>query len=98
METPPYLSDQHAKEHGITNANAKRALMLRGFSEQGKTLSYSAEQLHISRQHAQRIARRFIIDFSDYRPYALKERKGLPREMKPKRNISLPAANLPLFA
>ncbi len=98
MESPPYLFDQFAARHGLSKGMAKCAMLLRSYAEQGKPL-YMAEQLvGISHSSAQRIARKMLIDFVDYRPYAALEKKGQPRPTPGQRNIAKPASELPLFS
>lgn len=96
METPAYLFDQFARSRGLSLAVAKRALMLRGFSEEGRTIKDAAKALKVAESSARKIARRLMIDFPDYRPYESMEKKGLERP-KPFFRPDLPAEELPLF-
>lgn len=98
MDSPPYLFDQFAKTCGVSTAMAKRAIMLKGFAAEGRSLHHTCQSLDIPKASAQKLARRFIIDFSDYRPYAAKERKGIARPDPYSRDVMLPASGLPLFA
>lgn len=98
MDSPPYLFDQFAKARGLSNAMAKRALMLQQFAAESRTLDDAVRSLAIDKKSAQRICRKLIIDFSDYRPYAGKERKGIARPDPYSRDVARPASELPLFA
>jgi hypothetical protein len=98
VDSPPYLFDQYAKVCGVSATNAKRALMLKELAGNGRTLAEAAVSLGIKRDTAQTIARRFIIDFKDYRPYSRLENKGQPRPHPYNRDVMLPASGLPLFA
>ena len=97
MESPPYLFDQFAKTCGVSTSMAKRAIMLKGYAAEGRSLSHAAKLLKISKESAQALARRFVIDFTDYRPYAGVEKKGGVRPSPFSRNVALPASDLPLF-
>lgn len=97
MDSPPYLLDQYAKARGITAANAKRAIMLHAYADEGRPLADAIKALRISKYTARVLARRFLIDFPDYRPYAALESKGEPRPA-PKVRADQPAQTLPLFA
>jgi hypothetical protein len=79
MDSPPYLFDQFAKMRGISKEMAKRGLMMQAYADEGRTFAWSVSSLGIAKATAQRLARKLMIDFPDYRPYAEKERKGLPR-------------------
>lgn len=98
MECPPYLFDQYAKTCGVSSLMAKRALLLKGYSDAGQSLAHAIKALRISKEAAQKLARRFMIDFPDYRPYAAKEKKGEARPHPYQRDVMLPASGLPLFA
>lgn len=98
MESPRYLIGQMAAERGVSANAAKRALYLQGLSTQGRTIAYAAEALGVARSTVKVLARRFMIDFADYRPYASLEKKGLQRPGPKTRNIHAPAEALPIFA
>lgn len=97
MESPPYLVDQFARSRGVSAISAKRALMMQAFAAEGKTLASTIKALRISKDTATTIARRFMIDFSDYRPYSSLEKRGQPRPM-PFQRADLPVDGLALFA
>lgn len=98
MDSPPYLFDQYAARHGLSKGMAKCALLLKSYADEGKRLWEAEELLGISHSSAQRIARKMLIDFVDYRPYAALEKKGEPRPLPGQRDIAKPASDLPLFA
>lgn len=97
MESPPYLMDQFAKSRGVTKQGAKRALMLQGYADSGRTLEDARLGLGIAKSTARLLCRRFMIDFTDYRPYAALERKGEPRPT-PYQRADLPVDGLSLFS
>lgn len=82
METPPFLIDQLAAERGVSANSAKRALYLQGLADRGCTVSEATAALKIASEGVKRIARRFMIDLTDYRPYAKRRDKG--EEIAPK--------------
>lgn len=96
MDSPPYLLDQYAKSRGVSAAMAKRAIMLLGFSDEGRKLKDAARSLKIAESSAKKLCRRFMIDFPDYRPYARLEQKGEPRPAPYVRPDQSPET-LPLF-
>lgn len=96
MDSPPYLLDQYAKARGLSANNAKRALMLTAFAADGRAIVESARALKVSAAVAKMIARKFLIDFPDYRPYSGLEKKGLPRPL-PRIRQDRDASELPLF-
>lgn len=98
MDSPAYLFDQYAKERGLSKEMAKRALMLRALADEGRTVPDAASALRISASTVKRVARKLIIDFIDYRPFAAAEKKGEPRPAPFVRNIARPATDLPLFS
>lgn len=98
MESPRHLIEQTAKERGVSENSAKRALYLQGLSGQNRTVSYAANALRVKPSTIKLIARRFMIDLADYRPYASMEKKGLPRPEPKKLDIHQPATALPLFS
>lgn len=98
MESPRHLMDQFAAMRGVSATMAKRALYLEGLAKGGCTLSYASERLGVESSTVRLICRRFMIDLSDYRPYARLERKGLPRPQAHIRDINQPASALPIFA
>ena len=98
MDSPAYLFDQYAKERGLSKEMAKRALMLAAMAEQGRSTKDAAAALRISCSTVKRVARKLIIDFSDYRPFAAAEKKGEDRPAPFTRDIAQPASSLPLFS
>jgi len=97
MESPAYLVDQFAKSRGVSANNAKRAMMMQTYAEEGKSLTATVHALGISRDTGMMICRRFLIDFPDYRPFASKEKKGEARP-EPYIRECAPASGLPIFA
>lgn len=97
MESPRLLIEQVAKERGVSFNSAKRALYLEGLSGQNRSVSYAAKALGVQSSTIKMIARRFMIDLADYRPYAGMEKKGLGRPGPKSRDVHLPASGLPLF-
>lgn len=98
MDNPPYLVDQFAAQCGLSANMAKRSMLLKAYAADGKTIKEAAKLIGISRSSAVTIARKMIIDFADYRPYAARERKGEPRPDPYFRDIAQSASSLPLFA
>lgn len=97
MDNPEYHVEQFAKRHGLSKQMSLRATLLRGYADQGKPIAEAAKLVGVAKSTAQKVARILIIDFSDYRPYAAKEKKG---EARPAPLIlpDNPATNLPLFS
>lgn len=98
MQSPRHLSGQSAAEHGVSPNQAKRALYLQGLGEDHRSVKDATKALGVSSDTVKTLARRYMIDFTDYRPYASFEKKGLPRPAPKVRDIHLPAAALPIFA
>jgi hypothetical protein len=96
MDSPPFLLDQYARQRGLSASMAKRAIMLQGYAAEGRKLADSATAAGMSVSSAKRIARKLILDFADYRPYAKLEEKGEPRP-EPYFRADRPAHELPLF-
>lgn len=96
MDNPEYHVEQFAKRSGLSKQMSLRATLLRGYAGQGKGIADAAKLCGIAKTTAQQVARKLIIDFSDYRPYAAMEKKGLERP-KPFHGEDNPAENLPLF-
>ena len=97
MDNPPYLVDQFAAQYGLSANMAKRSFLLKTYAAEGKTIKDAAKLVGISRSSAVTMARKMVIDFPDYRPYAAKEKKGESRPDPFFRNIAQPASGLPLF-
>ncbi|MBO9624146.1 MAG: hypothetical protein J7500_15670 [Sphingomonas sp.] len=96
MESPAYLFDQFARSRGLSKEAAKTGLMLQAYAAEGVGITDCVKKLHIAKSTAQRIARKLMIDFVDYRPYANLEKKGEPRP-EPFFRPDRPAEELPLF-
>lgn len=97
MDNPEYHVEQFAKRHGLSKQMSLRATLLRGYAEQGKPIAEAAKLVGVAKSTAQKVARILIIDFSDYRPYAAKEKRGEERPW-PLILPDNPATNLPLFS
>lgn len=76
MDNPGRLWSQVAAESGTTANRAKLAVYLHGLSEQGRTLEHAATLLRRKPETVKVLARDFMIDFSDYRPFAKARDKG----------------------
>lgn len=76
MENSGRLFGQIAAEAGVTANKAKLCIYLQGLSEQGRSLSYAASLLRRKPATIKALSREFMIDFSDYRPYARERDKG----------------------
>jgi hypothetical protein len=98
MESPRYLIGQAAAQHGVSANQAKRALYLQGLSADARCVKDAAKALGVSTDTIKTIARRYMIDFIDYRPYASLEKKGQPRPCPKIIDIHRPASALPIFA
>lgn len=97
MDNPEYHVDQFAKRHGLSKQMSLRATLLRAYAEQGKPIAEAAKLVGVAKSTAQSVARKLIIDFTDYRPYAAKEKRGEERPAPFVRDDN-PAINLPLFS
>jgi hypothetical protein len=96
METPPFLIDQLAAERKVSRFTARRALYIQGCAAEGRTVRDVAQAMRIAPEGIKRLARRFLIDFPDYRPFAKKRDAG-EEIAATSRNIHEPADGLPLF-
>lgn len=96
METPPYLVDQYAAERAISPMMAKRLLYLEGLDTTTRKVGEVARMLGLEPATLKAVARKLIIDFSDYRPYA-KRRDAGEVMGESLRDIRRPASDLPLF-
>ena len=97
MDNPEYHVEQFARRHGLSRQMSLRATLLRGYADQGKPIDEAAKLVGIAKATAQKVARLLIIDFTDYRPYAAKEKRGEDRP-SPFIHSDNPATNLPLFS
>lgn len=82
MENQGRLFGQIAAEAGISKRRAKIALYLSGLAGEGRTLTYAASALRLQPSTIRTYAKDFLIDFSDYRPFARDRDKGV--EVSPK--------------
>jgi hypothetical protein len=96
METPAFLVDQLAAERSVSTTMARRALYLKGLADTGCSLREARDKLGLAKTGVQSLCRKFLIDLTDYRPYAKKREKG--ETVAPaSRNIHQPATSLPIF-
>lgn len=96
METPPYLIGQYAAEHKLSATMAKRALYLQGLDTSSRKVNDTARLMGLAPATLKAVARKLIIDFSDYRPYA--KRRDAGEVVGPtSRDIHRPASELPIF-
>ena len=70
---------QVAAEAGCTVHHARLALLLAARADLGATLGGAAAAIGCSRLTAQRVARAWMIEFADYRPYAHRDPRPVPR-------------------
>lgn len=96
METPPFLIDQFAAERKLSRQMAKRALYLQGLDTSSLKVGDVASKLGVDKKTLQALARKLVVDFSDYRPYA-KRRDGGEAVAPFTTDIHAPASGLPLF-
>lgn len=87
MDNPERLFSQIAAEGGITANKAKVALYLYGLAGQQRSVEYCAKALRRKPATIKAIARDFIIDLADYRPFAKQRDKGV--DVEPKHKIGL---------
>jgi hypothetical protein len=87
MENNSRLYDQVAAELGVTANRAKIALYVKGLANSGKPIQYVADSLRRKVDTIKSLSRDFMIDFVDYRPFSLIEKRGLERPA-PKYDIS----------
>lgn len=78
MDFPGRLVDQIAAEAGCSAHQVKLALYLKAQAAQGKTLLQCCTSMQLSREYLMIIARAWIIDFSDYRPFARLDERPEP--------------------
>lgn len=79
MDNIGRLFDQVAAEAGVTANKAKLAVYVMGLANSGRSLADVAKALRRKPETLKRLAREFVIDFPDYRPFAVDERKGRMR-------------------
>ena len=76
MENTGRLIGQIAAEAGCTAHKAKIGLYLRDVAAQGRSLQQASALLRKKPATVKTLAREFMIDFSDYRPFAKERDKG----------------------
>lgn len=75
---------------------AKRALYLQGLETTSLRVGEVAHKLGVEPNTLKRLARKLVVDFSDYRPYA--KRRDAGENVEPFiADIHAPASGLPLF-
>lgn len=79
MDNIGRLFDQVAAEAGVSANRAKLAVYVMGLASAGRSLEETAAALHRKPDTVKVLARDFMIDFADYRPFERYERKGLQR-------------------
>jgi hypothetical protein len=76
MDNPGRLFGQIAAEAQCSANRAKVAVYLMGLSRDGRSVSEACTALRRSEATIKDYAREFMIDFSDYRPFARMRDKG----------------------
>ena len=79
MDNIGRLFDQVAAEAGISANKARLAVYVMGLAKDGRSLADVASGIRRKPEVVKKLAREFIIDFPDYRPFAALEKKGKPR-------------------
>lgn len=79
MDNIGMMFSQAAAELGITPNRAKLAVYVMGLAAAGRPLADVAAGLKRKPETIKTLARDFMIDFPDYRPFAALEAKGEPR-------------------
>ena len=87
MDNPDRMFSQIAAEAKISTNKAKVALYLHGLATQGRTLEYAAKALRRKPDTIKAMAREFMIDLADYRPFAKKRDKGIVIESRYKAGL-----------
>ena len=70
---------QLAAEAGTTEHQVRLALYLRGLAGEQRTLAQACAALGRSKPTVQRLARAWLIDLADYRPYARRDPRPAPK-------------------
>lgn len=96
METPPFLVEQFAAEHKMSTTMAKRVLYLQGLDTTSRKVVEVAVMLGVAPSTLKELARKLLMDFADYRPYA-KRRDAGEKVLPFKADIHKPASELPMF-
>ena len=79
MDNIGRLFDQVAAEAGVTASRAKLAVYVMGLASSGRSLSDTASALKRKPETLKTLARDFMIDFPEYRPFERYEKKGEQR-------------------
>lgn len=79
MDNIGRLFSQVAAEAAISPNRAKLAVYVMGLARDGRRLADVAKGLRRKPETIKTLAREFMIDFPDYRPFAAYEKKGLQR-------------------
>lgn len=82
MDNIGRLFDQVAAEAGVSANRAKLAVYVMGLASAGRPLAEVAKGLRRKPDTLKVLAREFMIDFTDYRPFARDEKKGERPEPK----------------
>lgn len=88
MENIGRLFSQVAAEAGVTENRAKLAVYLFGLGNQGKTIGQAAALMRRKPSTIKTLARDFMIDFADYRPFAKERDKGADVEPRVKLKLA----------
>jgi hypothetical protein len=79
MDNIGRLFDQVAAEAGVSANRAKLAVYVMGLASAGRSLADTANALRRKPDTVKVLARDFMIDFPDYRPFARDELAGRDR-------------------
>lgn len=79
MDNIGRLFSQVAAEAKVSSNKAKLAVYVMGLAKDGRSLDDVAKGLRRKPETIKTLAREFMIDFPDYRPFAIDERKGRQR-------------------
>ncbi|MBP8233119.1 MAG: hypothetical protein KAY22_12500 [Rhizorhabdus sp.] len=78
MESPARLLGQIAAEAKVSEHQVRVAQVCLAYAKAGRTLDQAAASMQRSRGYLQRVSRRWLIDFADYRPYARRDPRPAP--------------------
>ncbi len=79
MDNIGRLFEQFASELGVTANRAKLAVYVMGLAKAGRSLADISTGLRRKPETVKALARDFMIDFTDYRPFSRIENAGRPR-------------------
>lgn len=79
MDNSGRMFAQVAAEAGVSPNRAKIAVYMSELARNGRSLADAATSLRRHQETVKKVARDFMIDFPDYRPFARLEAKGEPR-------------------